>query len=197
MVRLSGAYDRLALARHECAHAACASACGMRVQCVRLRPEPYTHVRYRIDRAQLPQCWRVSSTETARRVIEAIGVILAPSILDPDGSPWRAGSDDAQLLRCWQLAWNRLRIGSGRTTIAPWDSLERQARVAVDRWGTSADAWLALTWLAEALMQAGALSGRQWTALWQQKPVRALWSPEQATVSQTTPLQKRGARSRE
>lgn len=145
----------LRIARHEAAHGLFGTHCGIPVESIRCAPWGETIARLPLQTWELKPMYQYYPARTMRQLVQILGMINAPSIVQ--NVP--LGGGDADHLAQWRHAWAR---GGGQ---APWSFVLSESREVVRAWSVAPGTQRQLTRLAGTLAQRRVLDGKQWQAL--------------------------------
>src|SRR5262245_39165040 len=161
----------LARARHEIAHAAYASACGLTVARVSLTPDE-TNVHWKTPLPGLGLLWANNPALATWRTIQTASVLLAPYV---SGTERFQGSHDQEALRGWQTIWQGLQTVRHRQRLLPWREIVSLAWQDVETWSQRPGAGEALDHLSHLLARQPWLNAQRWATLWRSRLARPLW----------------------
>ncbi len=184
--------DTWETALHEARHAAYAAHVGMTIYAVHVsQAEGYTNVSLPFHAYQLPQHWAQDPLGTTQRMLQTIGMIVAPVAAEGQLFPGRCGDSDK--LGTYARWWGWLKPAA-RVMPQAWLTLLAQARKDVRRWATGPGAELAQFELAWWLARAGDVDAEDWAWLWRQSFAAPLHAarpapspPVQAAAVKPTP----------
>jgi hypothetical protein len=146
--------ERLRVAVHESIHGLLAMRCST-VHQVRCYPVGQTEVSFPFTPSSLHLSYRKRPEETHRRLIQVLGVITGPHIVQ--GSPLEAGDDVSD----WQAAYNALKNADMH-----WRNVLDQVRAHVRTWYRTPGRADLVAKVAEALTKRAVVFGdKNWRAL--------------------------------